>query len=496
LQNFEMAKAKNPINVSRHFSISEANLNKFGVLNATLAIDTKLFIDPLLLRHSKHREIRIRAVQQYVDHFNQIIALLRASKTEEDAAWKAAKRQLRFPEIRGTCLGYGGGSIHGSGWGEKLTSRVLKVAKEIVDIGVSSPDLFTALALFEADIGPDRISDMTTNIVFESLADYNARVLLELGIEGESFTLDGSNRSGTFLRNPFEPTPTPIILVPRDILRDLPVAHDWDSVVDAAKANAEHRDRVNLHIAELWATKTKRDKAELKSQALRSKGAFETLLLVVNSADSTAYDAEHDPNGLVLWAQKGHDYASKYPIQLCAPTLGSIEDLLSMVKTIIAQFRHLIERCGLNKELYVSGRKPRHESTAQRLFFAVAFSYCKANNLDISPEIDTGNGKVDFKFSQGFEIRVLVEIKLSTNSKIKSGYSAQLEEYKDAQLTSRAVYLVIDVGRMSRKDQQLVEMKNEAAKAGKPLSELEFVDGIVRESASNMMRRRAKLIGQ
>lgn len=107
-----------------------------------------------------------------------------------------------------------------------------------------------------------------------------------------------------------------------------------------------------------------------------------------------------------------------------------------------------------------------------------------ANNIDISPEIDTGNGKIDFKFAVSFNERVLVEVKLSTNSNVVSGYTTQLEIYKASQQTMRAIYLLIDVGSMGKKDKRLIDIRNEAAKLGNPLSELEFVDGTIKASAS------------
>lgn len=477
-----MAKAKNPINVARQFGVSPKDLDRIGVVNTTIAIDTKLFIDPMLLAKSKHREMKVDATSQYQDHFKKIIGLLRASKVEGDVAWRGAKGLFKFPEVQGTCLGYGAGSIHGSGFGEKLTSRILKVAKEIVDVGVTDPDLFTALALFESDIGPDRISDMTTNIIFDALSSFNERVLIELNLKGNTFFIRGKDR--VFLKNPYEKNNVPVILVPKDVLRDLPTASDWDGVADAANKNEDLRNRINKDIGEIWAAKTKRDKEKLKTQVLKSKEAFGALLEAIKAANAKPYDVADDPDGVLVWAEKGLEFAAKNPIALKNKKTDTIEHVFDVVKEIVEQFRHLVEKCGLNKELYASMNNPRHESTAQRIFFAVAYAYCKANEIDLSPEIDTGNGKVDFKFSKGFSKRVLVEIKLSTNPKVKSGYTAQLEEYKAAQQTMRAIYLVIDVGSMGRKDKDLIKLKNDAAAKGAPLSDLEFVDGSIKEPAS------------
>jgi hypothetical protein len=244
-----MAKARNPITLSREFGIDQRDLARLGVLDVTLAIDTKLFIDPLLLNHSKHAELNSDGVQLYHSHFDTIIRLLANSRSVSDPAWRAAEKKLAFPEINGTCLGYGAGSIHGSGFGPKLTNRVLGVAAQIVDIGVRDPDLFSAMALFESDIGPDRISDMTTNIIISALSAFNSRVLRALRLTGKQFPM------GKFLVNPYEKKNAPIILVPTDILRDLPVAHDWDGVAYAARQNEELRDKVNQHIASIWLKK-------------------------------------------------------------------------------------------------------------------------------------------------------------------------------------------------------------------------------------------------
>lgn len=478
-----MAKVRNPTTFSDYFGIDQTKLDQLGVLDPTLAIDTKLFIDPLLLQHSIHPEIHGEAVRQYRDHFELVIKFLAASKGPNDIAWRTARRLLKFPEIRGTCLGYGAASIYGTGFGGKLTNRVVRVGKEIVDMGIQDPDLFPAMALFEEDIGPDRISDMATNVVRAALVDFNNRILEELGLTGEKFDISGT--SGSLARNPFPRHRTPIILVPKDILRTLPIALDWDDVAYAASQNEALRSRVNEHIGHIWAAKTKREKGQLRAQVLANRDAFQTLLDVLHGVPTRAYRVDQDPDGLIKWARAAKSYATQFPLDLLDFRIpANLDAVHNLVVTIIDQFRQLIEHNGLNKELYKENRQPRHESTAQRLFFAIAYCHCKANNVDISPEIDTGTGHVDFKFSKGFDARVLVEVKLSTNTKLVRGYEKQLEVYKQAQETLRAIYLVIDVGKMGTKDEQLIKTRNEATTRGDPLSDLEFVDGTLKPPAS------------
>ena len=110
------------------------------------------------------------------------------------------------------------------------------------------------------------------------------------------------------------------------------------------------------------------------------------------------------------------------------------------------------------------------------LFFAVAYSYCKANNLDITPEAETGTGPVDFKVASGFNGRVLVEIKLSTNKKMVAGYTRQLEAYKKAEETMQGYYVVIDVGGpIGRKRRQLAKLRNDAIARKETVSPIIFL---------------------
>ncbi len=160
--------------------------------------------------------------------------------------------------------------------------------------------------------------------------------------------------------------------------------------------------------------------------------------------------------------------------------------MAGIVAQIIEQFKFLIEERRISEELYDNNNKPRPEKSAQRLFFMTAYAYCKANNLDLTPEADTGNGPVDFKVSSGFSGRVLVEIKLSTNTKLIPGYQLQLAKYESAEETLIGFYLVLDVGKMGRKDKVLIDEKNKIAKTGTKPSEIIFVDGRRKKSASKL----------
>jgi hypothetical protein len=477
-----MGKIKNPLQFSQHFRISPARLSSLGVLDPTLNVDAKLFIDPLLFKSSKHSEMQ-EADGAYKKFFADVIKLLVAAKAENDIAWRAAYKKLLFREIKGTCLGYGAASIHGRGPGPKLARRLTATAKEIVDLGIRDPDLFLSLPLLEEDVGPDLISDMATSIILPDIVRFNERVQGALKVPREKFEFNGLDAS--LAVNPLETTRVPVLLVPKDVLRDLPIANDWEDVCRAAQETAELRSKVNKLIGEIWEAKTRKDKKAIRENVLASYEAFNTLLQTIHQIVPSSYDFDSDPEGLLVWRRIHETVAKDFPLSLKAPKSLDLKQVDEVVSQIITQFQHLIEKRGLSKELWHDGKR-RNEKSVQRLFFAVADSYCKANNLDISPEVDTGTGEVDFKFSHGYANRVLVEIKLSDSPKVVGGYERQLETYKKAEHTMRATYVVIDVGKMGKKDKEILKLQGTHKKEELPASEIVFIDGFVKSSASKL----------
>lgn len=135
-----------PVTFSVAFGLTSKDISEAGAIDVTLNCDTKLFIDPLLLSESDDIEFRKCARDSYEKRFGLVIKLLAASGAQSDKAWKAARAQLSFPEMKYTHLGYSKGES-GSGLGTLLTDELIQSAKEIIDLGVTDPDLFVALSL-------------------------------------------------------------------------------------------------------------------------------------------------------------------------------------------------------------------------------------------------------------------------------------------------------------------------------------------------------------
>lgn len=477
-----------PILFSKHFGINPSDLTRAGVFDPSLNVDTLLFPDPLLLEKSAHPEMR-DARKTFDDHFERIRKLLLASKGDEHhVGWRAAQRMMRFPEIRGTCLGYGSGTISGSGAGPKMTTRLMRTGYQVASLGIDDPDLFMAIGLFEEDFGPDLIGDMFTNVCFSDIVKFNARISVDLQLPTEMFPIrlaNGQQFSGNFVPNPTMPDRrVPVILLPLDILRDLPIAQDWRGVQEVSEQNQAFRDSLNESVVNLWSKKTLESKDRLKDWALKGRENFGDLLDLLHGMDGKPYDFSADRFGEIIWRSFEDKFLSKYPLDLKGIVINDQISALAVVDKIIEQFRFLIEDRDVWRELYTDTGAPRLEKAAQRLFYIAAVSYCEANNLDITPEADTGRGPVDFKFSNSYNGRVLVEIKLSKNSKVVSGYERQLKIYDTAEKSFASRYIIIDVGNLGNRLTDVYAARDRRLEMHSSAPKVVYIDGKPRQSAS------------
>ncbi|RYF47340.1 MAG: hypothetical protein EOO38_12370 [Cytophagaceae bacterium] len=373
-----------------------------------------------------------------------------------------------------------------------MTSRLTNTAYQIISMGVDDPDLFMTVGLFEEDFGPDLIGDMFTNVYFGALANFNDRIYSTLGIATEAFSIklkNGAKYDASFVKNPCFPNrDIPIILMPLDVLRDLPVALNWSGIQQVSEKNAEFRGSLNKSVGALWARKTLESKSQLREWALSGPSAFGDLLDMVHGMEGKPYDFAGDKLGEVVWRSWIDQINTLYPFSIERPKSLDHKTTYDIVEQIINRFTYLIEDRDLWRELYTDKGEPRLEKAAQRLFYAVAFSYCEANNLDITPEAESGRGPVDFKFSDGINDRILVEIKLSKNGQVVSKYTKQLKIYESAEKPADSIYLIIDVGGMGQKLKQVKAARDlQIAESGRA-PRISVIDGLPKMSASKDRR--------
>ncbi|WP_368246453.1 MULTISPECIES: hypothetical protein [Clostridium] len=471
-----------PISIADYLNIDIVDFNRTGAFNSILDVDSKLFIDPALLSVCTIEELK-DSYNKIQKRFNEVLILLKHSKNEKDIFWEKAKVLMTFPEYKGLCIGYSSGDTEGNAIGPTLAKEIIRTAKEIIEAGIVDPIIFELMGLYQDDVGADRISDMIAVLIFEDLLSYSERIFKNLNVKTKIFTLEGKKYN--LPENPF--LKTPIILIPKCILRDLPIATCWNDIDIVCRENQIIRDTVNNVIGDTWkkATSQKVKKRELKHILLEYPDLLQDLITLYNTKPKNIYDFDSDRSGEVIWYEASKESVDKYPLKLDLPNTPTYEDLIQIVEKICNQFKVLIENNGLNSLLYNDETgKPKHEEASQKLFYGIADAYCLANNIDLTRECNAGRGPVDFKLSSGYKSKVLVEIKKSNNSQLIHGIEKQLPEYQKAEKTKETIYLVLDIGNSDRNLKNLNEFINEKSKENIRLPKVIIVDAKKKLSAS------------
>jgi hypothetical protein len=430
----------------------------------------------VLLSKSNFPIIRNNAYQHFQDHFEDYVRLLVISENEGDAAWRAARNLLDLREPPQTGLGYGGSGKSGSSRPAEIRDIIMRTSMEIIRLGSKDPEMISLMGFFEENIGPDTISDFTTRVIMDELAKLTEDFCQKNGIPTSDTTLVEGTQLPKF-------NGASIILVPKDIVRDLPIANDWSEIQDAALKNQKIRQRVNSHLADIAKPTVADRKAAIKAAALESADNFESFLHSIKQ-NAASYDAKADALAYYKLREILRSNLEQFKQTSKPDITKNPQALRDFVIETIKHFKHHVEHGNLWEELWI-GEEPKKERAAQLIYFAIADCFCIANDVDISPEANMGGGPIDFKFSHGHKARVLVELKRDSGT-VKHGYEKQLEIYKDASRTNYGIFVVMDygTGKLGNKLNQIQAIQHRRLEDGEPASDIIVIDASKKASAS------------
>jgi hypothetical protein len=467
--------------LSAHLNIPPKSLAHLGVFDGYLGIDNHLFIDPKLVESSSAPEFQ-HARHELVSHFSKVVKLLAASKRRQDIAWQVAYGLLLFPEEHGVFLGYAGAGNYGRGIGPDGAGRLTDRGKAIVDLGITDPELFELIPLFEEKFGPDLLSDMAISILRLRFLEFTQRVTRSLGAKAEKFRL----LQRDWYLPPSPEAGRPLILVPDAMLNTLPIAMDRSEINEVAKFNAEVRAQWNTLVIEAGKKKREPSKPEIRHLLLDKPKNLQDLISVYKRAGAAGYDFTNDPEGLLSWDFAGRASAQEFPLKINVKKPTNIDELREVVHAIIKQFKKNIEDNKLYTFLYKPNGRPYHEVYSQRLFFSVADAYCAANDVAVSREPNAGNGPVDFKLSVGYKEQILVEVKKSDNPQMIHGFESQIPEYERSEATFESIYLIIRVSERENAFKSLSDLRKKKLDMGLKVPEIFYIDGRPKKSASKI----------
>ncbi len=422
-----------PRRISDAMGVSKEDLWEQGAFDAFVDIDSRFHIDPHLLEACQTPELQ-GSYQKFLKHFEDVLRVLAASKQTGDRFHRKAVKMLQFKELPFVSLGYGGSSKSkkkkrrsGNGIGPKLAGMLAETARDLAEAGLRDPVIFELMGLLQEGIGADRISDMTGRIIAEALIIYSVRVAKNLNAP----TIPLQYGQKQFAVPYDQQTHRPILLVPREILRPLPIAEDWSDIDTVCAYNKRLREVVNALVGDSWKdARRKLRKKDLKQAVITYPELMRDLLQQYKDKPSDPYDFENDPLGVTVWHDIATEYAEKYPLSLDGVTVVTPEQLQPVIVRICKHFGKLLSKHGLNALLYDDQEKLRQEAFGRMLFFAIADAYCKANNLDINIDHNGGKEALTFRVSRGYKARLQVEVKYSSNGHTLIRYQRAIENYQ------------------------------------------------------------------
>ncbi|WP_052327821.1 hypothetical protein [Serinicoccus marinus] len=432
---------------SEHFNITRSGDETW--FDPLLDQDTPLYVDPFLVFDDKKKRWK-SARSDVVDFFEVAAQLVSAAgSAKATAAYSKATSFLRFPEPNEFALGVSMGRPNGSGTGGGFAddmATVLQLVHKHSDVAHLAT--IQGFDLFSTGIGFDRISDILCNILKARFIDYTQKVAKKHGVPMEPVMVKHASWSKSNARwenkkvmLPKSPTTGGgVLLVPERFLRDMPeVTKDGFFHWADANAAAALRSDFGYLITDELSQPTRRWIAQ--KFAVKHPDTAMDYIKHVEQLPHLPYDVEVDPRGLVSWREAG--VAAGRQLGLTpADQPQTKQDLHDFVDTLADKFKHAVEHTDTWRALWADNQ-PQTEKIIQAVAAPMWTEACRAADVDLGQEVNRGRGPVDFKFSKGWEMRALLEIKRIHSSGFFTGASRQLPQYLKTEQIDYGVYLCV-----------------------------------------------------
>lgn len=452
-----------------------------------LTVDTRLFIDPLLMVDQGGQWAE--AHEELLQHFVHCYRLVAKATSPTSVSGNTVRRLLTFPEPFEFGLGYTAAGTSGSGGGGFYASRIADGIAVAIALGLEQPEHIEEIGIFNERVGADLISDALANVLKARFVKYTQKVCADLAITTQIHRLRNSRvnlQHGRWLADdvslPTNPkTGRPILLCPKALLNRLPTLNpeDWYSDV----ANEDLRGQLNLNIGE------RVSKSDIVQLARQNASRVREWAREQQSRDDLAgYDFADDRLGVVKWDREPVAFASSNPIEhLMNPETE--EQLVHLVERILEQFKHYIEEQRGWSLLFSNDGSEKPEEAAQLVFLGMTQHYLRLFGVELDREVELGRGPVDFKVSAGAKIKLLIEIKKTHNGKFWNGLESQLPSYMKSDQCNNGWFVAIRYRDAKTSEKRMLELPSAvtrcAVKTGKNLR-FSAIDARPKESASKL----------
>lgn len=440
------------------FKVDEDIVESYGAVDISLINDLPLFIDPFLLFNSEK--------EQYQTIHKEIITYLLFLQAQAEKYPQAPTGMMSswylFSEVKQTWLGFSLAGNTGRGLGKdfalNLHAGLQTVFKDFGKEKITKSPHLEKLCLISPLVGRDKISDFTTNFAKRYLLEYtsvfaeeylDASQCAKFNVPKVDFNYDTMTwRSKEYLLPCFNDDF--VLLTPRDLLtRDDTFINRTDMVrnlrnIAPTVENATLRFELNNYFVDVLAKKKK----EI-SQTEKDQAAIRLILDYPELIDYyIKYKEENEAEATSISKQVVQEVKQLFNTQL-QELAKLLFDKTDFYKTEansreeaynrVMFLKSVIEDMDGYRIFYLNGKPIKRESDLQIMYRLVWF----ASEMDVNREVNNGRGPVDFKISKGYKDSTLVEFKLASNSKLKNNLAKQVEVYKKANCTDRAIKVIL-----------------------------------------------------
>lgn len=426
----------------------ERDSNHDDWFDCELSTDTPLYVDPFLVFEDDD-PYWADARQTVIDFFGLALSFISAAGGDETSPhYLKAVRMLKFPEPSEFALGLSMGHPKGSGAGFKYARKMAAALDLLSQRGVTEVPYIQAFSLFCEGLGVDRISDIFCDILKPKFIKYTQSVASRHDLELEEVAVRAARwqpRTGRWdhLRVPLPKSPVTnegVLLVPSRFLKDIPVVTPdsfWTWADSSVGEDLRQELNYELNVA---LSRQERTDAGYRT-AWRHPNLVVKYLNQVAETDMEPYDIPADPKLLVEWAEAGRDAAAR---QQPIAKLETEAEFAGWVFELAKEFQHAVEETDLWRALWDDDlRKYRPEKIVQAIAGMLFAAHCRMADVDLTRESNLGRGPVDFKFSQGWEKRALLEVKLIPSTHFFTGASKQLPQYMRTERADIGIYLCV-----------------------------------------------------
>ena len=443
---------------SDYFDIDREIIDDYGAVDISLINDLPLFIDPFLLFNSKKQEYR----NIHDEIIKYLFFLKQVADINEELGEGMKKAWFTFSEVKQTWLGFSISGNDGLGLGNDFAKSIFNGLKTVfTDFGketITQDQHLEKICLISNNVGRDKISDFTTNFVKKYLLEYTenfARKYLKKNlckkfvVPRVYFNWDTHTWASKEYYLPYFDSDF-VLLTPKDMLTKdetfinrLDMLHNLEEIASSV-TDEELRFKLEQYFRDILHKTNKEVSRSEKEAAAQSLIKYNPELIdyYIRFKENQKDQATSISQSNVYKVEKlyRNQVASLIELLYSKTNFYKISpNAYDEAKNRVMFLKHVIEDQDGYKLFYLDGQPVQREKDLQIIYRLVWYG----SSLDVNSEVNNGRGPVDYKVSYGVKNSVLVEFKLAKNSKLKNNLAKQVEVYKKASETDRAIKVIL-----------------------------------------------------